>query len=238
MFDALDSLISCRDFATPSKSKNPPQCSSSWGDGRRQELAALFKHLLQFAHRWEVANSRWNVYLRCLFCVPLLLATNIESAMANQNVFPLFDERRELADVQFYDESGELHRLSQWRGKVVVLNIWATWCPPCRTEMPTLDRLKAFLGSKSFDVVALSIDQAGVDIAKAFFDEIDVQHLSLYIDSTLQVANDLKVKGMPTTILIDPDGYELGRFLGDTDWDSPEMIRFFESVLRDHAARL
>ena len=126
----------------------------------------------------------------------------------------------ELANVTFSDEAGAAKTLADFKGKVVLLNLWATWCLPCRHEMPSLDRLQKEMGSDQFEVVALSLDRAGKDAARKFFDEIKVENLKLYIDPTMKAGNGLRAVGMPTTILIGKDGKELGRLPGPAEWDS------------------
>jgi len=139
--------------------------------------------------------------------------------------------------ITFADGSGVPHTLEAWRGKVVLLNVWATWCGPCRAEMPTLDRLQATLGGERFEVLALSIDRAGADVVRAFFNEIGIEHLGIFVDTTMQASRDLKIFGLPGTLLIGPNGRELGRLIGPAEWDTPEMIAFFETVIADHTAR-
>jgi thiol-disulfide isomerase/thioredoxin len=131
----------------------------------------------------------------------------------------------------FQDGDGKRVRTSDLRGKVIVLNLWATWCAPCREEMPTLDRLQAQLGGKDFEVIALSVDQSGPPIVRKFFDQINVKNLRLYVDTTSDVLEKLKVPGLPVTLLLDRNGRELGRLVGTTRWDSPEMVEFLQSVI-------
>jgi thiol-disulfide isomerase/thioredoxin len=126
----------------------------------------------------------------------------------------------ELANVSFEDETGVKKSLSDFQGKAVLLNLWATWCLPCRHEMPSLDRLQKEMGSDQFQVVVLSLDRAGRDAARKFFDEIKVENLTLYIDPTMKAGNGLRAVGMPTTILIGKNGKELGRLPGPAEWDS------------------
>jgi len=127
----------------------------------------------------------------------------------------------DLAAISFEDETGASRTLADFRGKTILLNLWATWCVPCRHEMPSLDRLQKELGSDTFEVVALSLDRAGRDVAANFFAEIKVENLKLYIDPTMKAGNGLRAVGMPTTILIDKEGRELGRLGGPAEWDSP-----------------
>lgn len=131
---------------------------------------------------------------------------------------------RPLADIEFKDGDGKDLRLSNFKGKIVLLNVWATWCPPCRHEMPTLDKLQGTLGGKDFEVMALSIDRAGVHAVEAFFMEIGVKHLRLYIDQSMAAMRKLAVVGLPTTLLIDREGREVWRYAGAAEWDSDEWM--------------
>ena len=136
-----------------------------------------------------------------------------------------------LPEVQFVNGDGKPVTLKDWRGKVVLLNLWATWCAPCRAEMPALDRLESALGSDKFEVVALAVDKSGLEGARKFLDETKAGKLKAYADPTARQGNGLKVIGMPTSILIDADGREVGRLIGPAAWDSPEARRLIESVL-------
>ncbi len=138
---------------------------------------------------------------------------------------------RPIANVEFEDGQGKKRTLSDFRGKVVLLNLWATWCGPCRKEMPTLDRLQQRLGSADFEVVALSIDRGGQAVVKSFFDEIDVRALAVYVDPTTEAQSKLDIIGVPTTLLIDREGREIARYLGPAEWDRPEIIATIQRYL-------
>lgn len=160
------------------------------------------------------------------------------AAMAEgPNAVPLHDTPLPLPAISFADEHGNPLTLDRWRGKVVLLNVWATWCAPCRHEMPTLDRLRAMLGSERFEVVALSIDRAGVGVVRRFFDEIGIQHLGIFIDATMKASRALRIFGLPGTLLIGPDGRELGQLIGPAEWDTPEMVAFFNQVIAKHTGK-
>ena len=133
-----------------------------------------------------------------------------------------------LADVTFEGPGGQRVKLGDFKGKTILLNLWATWCSPCRKEMPALDRLQKALGSDTFEVVALAVDRAGAAAAKKFLDEIKVESLKLYVDPTAKAGTALKALGLPTTILIDKEGREVGRMAGPAEWDdeaSKALIR-------------
>jgi len=127
-------------------------------------------------------------------------------------------------DLRFVDASGRSLTLADFRGKVVLLNIWATWCAPCREEMPALDRLQARLGGERFQVVALSVDLQGAPIARRFYDEVGIKALPLYVDPTAKAAFTFNVPGLPATLLVDRAGREVGRHLGAVQWDSPQVV--------------
>jgi thiol-disulfide isomerase/thioredoxin len=137
-----------------------------------------------------------------------------------------------LPDIRFVNASGAEVGLDSFRGKVVLLNVWATWCAPCREEMPALDKLQAELGSDRFQVVALAVDKSGIDGAKKFLGDIGASKLEPYADPTAKEGVRLRVIGMPTTILLDAQGREVGRLIGPAKWDSAEAKKLIEAQLK------
>ena len=135
-------------------------------------------------------------------------------------------------EFKFEDGTGAARTLTDWKGKVVLLNLWATWCAPCKKEMPALDRLQAALGSNKFEVVALSVDRQGANASKKFLDETGAKNLKLYVESTTKSIGTLRANGLPTTLLIDRDGREIGRLAGPAEWDSADAKRLIQSVLK------
>ncbi len=129
-----------------------------------------------------------------------------------------------LPELQFQDGAGRARSLADFRGKVVLLNVWATWCTPCREEMPALDRLQAKLGGPDFEVVALSVDQQGAQVVRKFFDEMGVKALQLYVDPSAQAGFKLATVGLPTTVMVDRAGREVGRRVGPAEWDAPKIV--------------
>ncbi|HUI20483.1 MAG TPA: TlpA disulfide reductase family protein [Methylocella sp.] len=141
-----------------------------------------------------------------------------------------------LPELTFSTPEGTTANLADFKGQTVLLNLWATWCVPCRQEMPALDRLQGLRGSKDFSVVAVNIDTARLDRPKAFLEEIGVKNLKLYTDSTAGVFQTLKqdgkVLGLPTTILIDKDGCEIGTMAGPAQWDSQDALTLIDAIVR------
>lgn len=157
----------------------------------------------------------------------VLLAASLPAAAAEapQN-FALIDTPTSVPEITFADAVGQPKTLADYSGKVVLLNIWATWCAPCRKEMPTLDRLQAKLGGPGFEVVALSMDRKGPDAVKKFYAETGVTHLALNIDTSAKAMFTLGAVGLPMTLLIDRQGKEIGRLIGPAEWDAPDMVDF------------
>ena len=130
----------------------------------------------------------------------------------------------DIAEVRFVDGDGRRMSLADFRGKQLLLNIWATWCGPCREEMPTLDRLQTRLGGPEFEVVALSIDHEGADVIRDFYTELGLQALGIYVDTSTMATVNLNVRGVPTTLLIDGNGREIGRYAGPAEWDGEAAV--------------
>ncbi|HET6467593.1 MAG TPA: TlpA disulfide reductase family protein [Geminicoccaceae bacterium] len=138
---------------------------------------------------------------------------------------------QEVPDLRFFDLDGNEGGLADFHGRAVVLNLWATWCAPCREEMPSLDRLQAMFPKERLVVLALSVDRAGPERVQAFLDEIGVTELEVRRDPKAAAARSLKVPGLPATILIDAEGREVGRLLGIAEWDGPEAVAVVRKLL-------
>jgi thiol-disulfide isomerase/thioredoxin len=140
-----------------------------------------------------------------------------------------------IPNLTFRDGGGRERNLADWRGRTVLLNLWATWCAPCRKEMPALDALQAKLGGTEFEVVAVNIDTRALDKPKAWLNEIGVNRLAYYSDSSAKIFQDLKAIGrafgMPTTVLIDPAGCEIGYLAGPAEWASEEALKLVQAAL-------
>lgn len=148
----------------------------------------------------------------------------------------LLEAPNTIPELSFVDRQGQSVSLADFRGKVVLLNIWATWCLPCRKEMPTLERLQERLGGKEFEVVVLSIDRGGAAAVESFYQEIGIRRLGIYVDTSGKVSRDLNIIGLPTTLLIDREGQERARLIGPAEWDSEKIVTAIKSVMAAAAA--
>ena len=144
----------------------------------------------------------------------------------------------QLGPIAFDDAHGAKTTVASFGGKTILLNLWATWCVPCRAEMPALDKLQAQLGSNDFEVVPVNVDTARIEKARGFFKEIGANSLPYYADNTADILQSLKknekIVGLPTTILIGKDGCEIGTMAGPARWDSPDARALIERLEKDN----
>ena len=157
-------------------------------------------------------------------------------AAARRPGLALHDAPSPVPAFMFADAQGNSLGVADFQDRVVLLNLWATWCVPCREEMPALDRLQAELGGPAFEVVALSIDRGGLDAVRGFFDEIGIVHLGIYLDPSSASTRVLGIPGIPTTLLIDLDGREIGRVTGPLEWDSPAIVNLIRRSITQSTA--
>jgi len=141
-----------------------------------------------------------------------------------------------LPDLAFRDGTGMEKKLSDWRGRTVLLNLWATWCVPCRQEMPALDALQARFGGNDFEVIAVNIDTRDTDKPKAWLKEAGIARLRYYSDANARIFQDLKVInrafGMPTSLLIDPQGCEIASLAGPAEWASEDAFKLVDAAIK------
>jgi thiol-disulfide isomerase/thioredoxin len=143
--------------------------------------------------------------------------------------FVIRPQPQPLPELRFQTGAGETRTVADWNGRVVLMNLWATWCAPCIKELPDLARLQKELGSPEFEVVAVSVDRTGAAGAQRFLEKTGSTALALYVDPTARLANTAGAVGLPATILIGRDGREIGRLLGPAEWasdDAKALIRW------------
>ena len=142
----------------------------------------------------------------------------------------------ELGQIAFETADGQQTTVAAFKGRTILLNLWATWCVPCRQEMPALDKLQAQLGSKAFAVVPVDVDTTRLEKARGFFKDIGATNLVYYADNSADILQQLRRKeqivGLPTTILIGRDGCEIGTMAGPADWASPDARALIERLGR------
>jgi thiol-disulfide isomerase/thioredoxin len=145
-----------------------------------------------------------------------------------------------LPDLAFEDANGKPKKLSDWRGRTVLVNLWATWCVPCRKEMPALESLQTRLGGPNFEVVAINIDTRNPEKPKNFLKEANLTRLGYFSDDKAKVFQDLKAVGravgMPTSVLVDGQGCEIATIAGPADWGSDNAVKLITAAMKPVAA--
>ena len=164
---------------------------------------------------------------------PVEIPDRVTRALATGTLaaFVVHPEARPVAEISFEDGEGTPLSLAQWKGRIVLVNLWATWCAPCRKEMPELAELQERLGSEDFEVVAISLDRLGAEVARPFLQDVGAEALKLYLDPTTKALTAFKAVGLPASMLIDRSGREVGRMFGPADWASPEALRLIETAI-------
>ncbi len=214
-----------------------PSANSS-KKNRRRLLAAAFGAvavLAVLAGVYGIGRLRSNP--ATAECAPAIATASRIAPLARGEVAALAVARTpfRLPDLSFRDGTGRERTLNEWRGRTVLLNLWATWCVPCRKEMPALDTLQADLGGGKFDVVAVNIDTRDPQKPLNFLKDIGVSHLAYYSDDSAKVFQELKAAGkafgMPTTLLVDGSGCEIGEMAGPAEWASADGIKLVSAII-------
>lgn len=170
-----------------------------------------------------------------VFCLLAILWVGGAQASSLAPVIPEFtpyDAPRALGDVAFQDSTGKTRKLSEFRGRLVLVNLWATWCAPCRQELPALDDLQRAFQKTKLTVLAISLDGANkADKIKKFYQEAGIKTLGIYQDSAMALMAQWRPKGLPTSYLIAPDGRAVGEVAGFAHWNTPEAANLIEGYL-------
>jgi thiol-disulfide isomerase/thioredoxin len=173
----------------------------------------------------------------CLAATPALAlspddAARLQAEAAGDMARIVFhEEPKPVFDGAFAGPDGTETGFDAWPGKVVLMNFWATWCPPCLKEMPAIDRLSAAMENEDFEVVVVSTDRGSPDKPTAWLAENGIETLELYHDARMQAARSAGLLGQPTTLILDRQGREIARYQGEAEWDSPEAMALIESVI-------
>lgn len=141
-------------------------------------------------------------------------------------------EPRQVPEFQFSDAAGNSLSLNRFRGTFILVNVWATWCLPCKEEMTSLDRLASLIAEKDLKILPISIDVTESAGVRAFYERLGLTNLPTYVDPTKRVMDALAITGIPTTLLIDREGHEIARMIGPAQWDSPESVKRISKIFR------
>ena len=149
-------------------------------------------------------------------------APNIKNIVVNK-------ELKTYDNITFLDSNEKIIKLSDYRGKLILLNFWATWCVPCKEEMPSLDSLKNNPNLRNIEIFPINVGKDSLEKSNKFFEDLNIKNLSIYFDNNITLAKDLILRGIPTTILINKEGKEFARVIGSIDFNDEEFLRWIKS---------
>jgi thiol-disulfide isomerase/thioredoxin len=164
------------------------------------------------------------------FALPALANVGPELLKGTLAKFQLAKAQKPLPDLAFNDADDKPLTLADYMGKTVLLNFWATWCAPCVKEMPSLDKLQAEMGRDKFVVLPLSLDGPTRPKVAPFYQDRKLTNLGIYFDKSKKAMQALDVSILPTSILVDAQGRELGRIEGEADWEKPEVLALMKAA--------
>jgi thiol-disulfide isomerase/thioredoxin len=202
---------------------------------RMVSIAALCGTLAVLAGVYGIGRLRSNPADAA--CGPAVQAAARIAPLVHGEVAALSVAQRPflVPDLTFKDAAGHDRTLADWRGRTVLLNLWATWCVPCRKEMPALDALESHLGGPAFEVVAVNIDTRDPEKPLAFLKDVGIKHLAYYSDESARVYENLKSAGkafgMPTTLIVDRSGCEIGDMAGPAEWASDDGVKLVSAAI-------
>ena len=164
--------------------------------------------------------------MRILIILIFLLSNSFADETTDFKNLIIKKDQKKYEDLSFLDSDKKQVNLDDYRGKLVLLNFWASWCAPCKEEMPSLDSLQSNKNLNNLQIFPINVGQDNEKKAKDFFEELDIKTLNIYFDTPITLAKKFQLRGIPTTILISKDGYEFARIIGSIDFESQKFIKW------------
>ena len=164
--------------------------------------------------------------MRILIILIFLLSNSFAVETTDFKNLIIKKDQKKYEDLSFLDSDKKQVNLDDYRGKLILLNFWASWCAPCKEEMPSLDSLQSNKNLNNLQIFPINVGQDNEKKAKDFFEELDIKTLNIYFDTTITLAKKFQLRGIPTTILISKDGYEFARIIGSIDFESQKFIKW------------
>ena len=163
------------------------------------------------------------IYLLSLSCSYSIEAPNIKNLI-------IYEEKQKIKLFEFLNEAGNNVSLKDFKSELFILNFWATWCAPCREEMPSLNNLQLKNNENKIKIIPINIGGENLNNSKKFFEELNIDNLQVYIGDGAEIAKNLKLRGLPTTIFIDKNGYEFARIIGSIDFNSDKFLKWLNEI--------
>jgi len=162
--------------------------------------------------------------MRILILYIFLLANVVAAENKLSKNIVINDELKVYDNLYFFDQDNKQVNLDKYRGKLVLLNFWAIWCAPCKEEMPSLDKLKVNKKLNNIEIFPINIGNDSIEKSKEFFKDLNIKNLKLYFDPKINIARELSLRGVPTTVLVNKNGEEFARIIGIVDFEDPSIV--------------
>ena len=170
------------------------------------------------------------LYIKILFLYFISFSSSYSIEAPNIKNLIIYEEKEKIKLFDFLNEAGNKVNLRDFKSELIILNFWATWCAPCREEMPSLNNLQIRNDEKKIKIIPINIGGESISTSKKFFDELLIEDLQIFVGDGAGIAKNLKLRGLPTTLFIDKDGYEFARIVGSIDFNSNEFLNWLNEL--------
>ena len=162
------------------------------------------------------------------FLVVIYLISTVISFSDEPNIknLVIHKQNKKLKNITFLDVDNKLINLNEFTGQLVIINFWATWCAPCKEEMPSLDNLKNLKAFENLKILPINVGQEDIQKSKIFFDDLKIKNLELYFDNSIKLAKTFTLRGLPTSVIINKEGDEFARIIGSIDFGDENFIKW------------
>ena len=171
-------------------------------------------------------NQKILTFIFYFFCFSIFSSISQSNEGSPLNNMVINEIPKPVSTLIFEDFSGKKINLNDYYGKLLIINLWATWCVPCKKEMPSLDKLQQDSAFKNLKVLAVNVEQPNHSKAKNFFDKLDIKNLNIYFDSNLNFVKEFNLRGVPTTLLMNKNGEEFARIIGEVDFQDEKFLKW------------
>jgi len=171
-------------------------------------------------------NQKIAKFFIFFFCFSIYSSISQANEAVPLNNLVINEIPKPISPIIFKDYSGNELSLKNYHGKLIIINFWATWCAPCKKEMPSLDRLYQNNNFKNLEIFAINVEETNIQKAKNFFVDLDIKKLEVFFDYNLNFVNEFKLRGVPTTVLINKKGEEFARIIGEVDFQNKKFVKW------------
>ena len=166
--------------------------------------------------------------MRFLILFIFLISNSLANEVPNIKNIVINKELKTYDNIAFLDVNEKMIRLKDYKGSLVLLNFWATWCAPCKEEMPSLDALKINANFDNIEILPINIGKDSLNKSEKFFEDLGIKHLNIYFDNPITLANKFSLRGLPTTILFNKESKEFARIIGSIDFGNKEFLKWLK----------